>query len=113
MDAVELVLIALDGRLEFLLLVMDFLTFVLPIAFIARDVLQIFVGRDVVLAHQLGSLGDDILGDAYLAGNLDGERTARVANAKLEEGLHLLTVVEHRAVDDASGVLFMLSKCDE
>ena len=42
---------------------------------------------------------DHLLGDAGLAGNLDGERTAGLSDGQLEQCLHLMAVVEHRAVD--------------
>ena len=97
----DVLLISLDGLLHLLLVLMDALALLFPVALVAHDVLQVFVGVDVVLAHDLAGILDHLVGDAGLAGNLDGERTAGVADGELEEGLHELAVVEHGAVHNA------------
>ena len=80
---------------------MDLLPLRLPVHFVARDVLQVLVAHDVVLADDARGVADNVLGDARFAGYLDGEAAAGVAYAQQEEGLHGSAVVEHGAVDDA------------
>ena len=60
--------------------------------------MQVFVALDVLAAHYLRGVGNDILRQTYLSGYLDRERTARVAYLQLEEGLHQMAVVQHGAV---------------
>ena len=84
---------------------MNGLPLALPIAFITRNVEQVLVGIDVLAPHEFRGVGNHILGNAYLAGNLDSKAAARVAYLQLEERRHLLPVVEHSAVHDAWCIL--------
>ena len=104
-QTLDVLLIALDGLLHLLLMLMNALAFLLPIALVADDVLQILVGVDVVLADDFAGILDHLLGDAGLSGYLDGKRAARIADGKAEERLHQLAVVEHGAVHDALRLL--------
>ena len=80
------------------------LALLLPVAAVAHDVLEPFVGVDIVATDDVRGVGDDVLWDAYLARYLHGERRAGLAYLQLEEGLHEVAVVEHGAVDYSVGL---------
>ena len=84
---------------------MDGLSLVFPVALVACDIQQIFVGIHIVLTHESRCIGNDILGYARLARYLHGKAAARIAHLQLEERLHLLPVVEHRTVYHAWSIL--------
>ena len=98
LQLLHLLLIFGDDLLQTFLLLVHLLPLVLPVAFVAHYVEQIFVAVHIVLPHYLRGVVYHILRDADLAGYLDGERTARLAYLEAEERLHLLPVVEHGAV---------------
>ena len=98
-------LIAGDGFLHLLLTLPDILTFSLPVTLVAHDVLQVLVTLNVFAAHNFRRIGNDIFGQTYLAGYLDGKRTARIAYLQLEKRLHQVAVVEHGSVHDSFVVL--------
>lgn len=93
------------GLLHFLFPEVDVLPFVFPIPLVSYDVLQVLVRVDVLFAHQFGSIGYYFLRNTYLAGDFHSERTARIADLQLEQGLHVLAVVEHGSVHYALMVL--------
>ena len=51
---------------------------------VAHDVLQVAVAHHVVFAHQVGGIGDDVFGQADVAGYLYGERAAGIADLQHE-----------------------------
>ena len=108
MYAVKFVLIPLYALLQPFLLLVYLLSFVLPVALVAADVLQILVGRHIFAPHDVGCLGNDLFGQTYLACYLDGKRAAGVAYAQLEQRLHLLAVVEHGSVHYTLSILCIL-----
>ena len=73
---------------------------VLPVAFVAYDILQIFVRHNVVFAHDFAGVVYHLSGQSNLPCHFNGKGTARVAYLEHEQGLHLVAVVEHGAVDD-------------
>ena len=77
----------------------------LPVALVTDNVLQVLIHVDVLAAYLLGDLGDDVLWEADLAGDLDGEGAPRAPDGEAEEGAHLVAVVEHGAVDEPGMVL--------
>ena len=95
----EFLLVVRDGLFEFLLAVVDVAALVFPIHFVADNVLEIFVAHHIVFAHEVGGVANDIVGNADLAGDFNGEGATGVADLEHEEGLHLGAVVEHSAVD--------------
>lgn len=95
----EFLLVVRDGLLEFLLAIVDVATFVFPIHFVADNVLEIFVAHHIVFAHEVGGVANDIVGNADLAGDFNGEGATGVADLEHEERLHLGAVVEHGTVD--------------
>ena len=58
---------------ETFLLLVHVVALVFPVSAVAHDVEQILVHVDVVAAHQLRSLVDDLLRQSDLAGYLDGK----------------------------------------
>lgn len=94
----EFLLVVRDSLFEFLLAVVDVATFVFPIHFVADNVLEIFVAHHIVLAHEVGGVANDVVGDADFAGDFDGEGAPGIADLEHEEGLHLGAVVEHGAI---------------
>lgn len=76
--------VLLGNLVDALFLIVNFLSFVLPIFSVASDVEQIFVHIYVVAANNLRSLVDNLGREAYLSGNLNGKRTAWIAHRKLE-----------------------------
>ena len=60
--------------------------------------MEIFVAHHIVLAHEVGGVANDVVGDADFAGDFDGEGAPRIADLEHEEGLHLGAVVEHGAI---------------
>ena len=80
---------------------MNGLSFTFPVAFVAHDVLQVLVALYVVTANDFRSVLDDVFRDARFACYLYGKRRAGLPDAQLEECLHLVTVVEHGAIDHA------------
>ena len=97
--------IPLDSPLYFFLTLMNCLPLGLPIAFVAHDVLQVLVALYVIGTHKLAGFADNLLGQARLAGYLNGKRAARSAYGELEQGAHLAAVVEHRPVNNAGSFL--------
>ena len=95
----EFFLVMRDGLFEFLLAVVDVAALVFPIHFVADNVLEIFVAHHIVFAHEVGGVANDIVGNADLAGDFDGEGATGVAYLEHEERLHLGAIVEHGAVD--------------
>lgn len=95
----EFLLVVRDGLFEFLLAVMDVAALVFPIHFVADNVLEVFVAHHIVFAHEVGGVANDIVGNADLAGDFDGEGATGVADLEHEERLHLGAIVEHGAVD--------------
>ena len=100
LNLLEVGLIALDMSFEVLLVLVDGLALAFPVTFVAYDVLQVFVALDIVLAYNVGGVLDDFLRQTGLAGYLDGKRGTGLTDTELEQGLHLVTVVEHRTVDN-------------
>ena len=94
-----------DDGVEAFLLLVYVVTLVFPVFAVAHDVEQILVHVDVVAAHNLARLVDDLCRQTRLAGNLDGKRTAGIADGQLEEGLHELPIVEHGAIDNARSLV--------
>ena len=54
-------LVALDMSLQRLLVLVDGLALALPVALVADNVLQVFVALDIVAAHNLRGVADDLL----------------------------------------------------
>ena len=75
----DIALVACDGLLDVFLTLVDSLAFLLPLALVAPDVLQVFVALYVVLSYYLGGIADDFLGESRLACYLDGEGRAWAA----------------------------------
>ena len=98
------------GGLQSFLMLMDGLTFAFPVAFVAHDVLQVFVALYVVGADNLRGIVDDFFGNPRLTGYLDGKRGTRLAYRQLEEGLHPMTVVEHGTIHNTFMVLSKVLK---
>ena len=95
-------LAVVERRLLVLFLeLVDLLPLLFPVALVAHDVLQVFVAVDVVLSYDLRGFPYDVLRKSYLACYLDGKRAARAAYGELEQGFHLVAVVEHGPVLDA------------
>ena len=69
-----------DHLVKAFLLGPHILALVLPVAAVPHDVKQVLVHVDVVTAHNLAGLVDDLLRQSRLAGNLDGKRTAGIAH---------------------------------
>lgn len=95
----EFLLVVRDGLFEFLLAVVDVAALVFPIHFVADNVLEIFVAHHIVFAHEVGGVANDIVGNADLAGDFNGEGAPGIAYLEHEERLHLGAIVEHSAVD--------------
>lgn len=95
----EFLLVVRDGLFEFLLAVVDVATLVFPIHFVADNVLEIFVAHHIVFAHEVGGVANDVVGNADLAGDFNGEGATGVADLEHEERLHLGAIIEHGAVD--------------
>ena len=93
-------LILADDALKFLFAQMDVLSLVFPIALVTNDVLKIFVALDIFRPDDVRSVFDDLFRNANLSGYLDGERTSWFSDFKLEQGAHLVSIVEHGAVRD-------------
>ena len=79
---------------------MNRLPFLFPVTFVTDNVLEVFVALNIVGAHDLRGVPDDLLRQSDLARYLDSKRTARPSDGQLEERTHLVTVVEHGTVDD-------------
>ena len=95
----EFLLVVRDGLFEFLLAVVDVAALVFPIHFVADNVLEIFFAHHIVFAHEVGGVANDIVGNADLAGDFNGEGAPGIAYLEHEERLHLGAIVEHSAVD--------------
>ena len=91
-------LILCYGLLQVFFALVHVLPFVLPIAFVAHNVLQIFVALYVVGAYDVACLSYHLVGNARLAGYFYGERRPRLTDGELEQRPHLVAVVEHCAV---------------
>ena len=104
-NVIQALVIVGDHLIKTLLLSPHVLSLVLPVTAVTHDVEQVLVHVDVVAAHNLAGLVNDRLRQTRLAGNLNGKRTAGVAHRQLEERLHALAVIEHRAVDHTVGLV--------
>ena len=91
--------------LQGLLMLVDGLAFAFPVPLIAYDILQILITLDIVGAHDIRGVFNHLLWYACLPSDLDGERRAGLSDGQLEEGLHFMTVVEHRPVHYAWMIL--------
>ena len=69
----EILFVARDQLFELLFATADVLSLVFPVTLVADNVLEILVHVDVIAAHLFGGFGDDIVRQADLAGDLDGE----------------------------------------
>ena len=67
--------------------------------------MQVLVHVDVVCTDRLADFADDLLRQTDLAGDLNGEGATRATNREAEERAHLVTVIEHGPVDEASMLL--------
>ena len=74
------------------------LSLALPITLVAHNVLQILVALDIFRAHNVRGILDHLLRQSRLTRYLDGEARTRLTYRQLEQGLHLVAVVEHRTV---------------
>ena len=90
---------------ERFLVLVDGLTLAFPIALVADDILQVLVALDIVGPHDIRGILDYLLRNTRLTGYLDGKRRAGLSDGELEEGLHLVAVVEHRTIDYARMIL--------
>ena len=72
-DVVQALVIVGNQLVEMLLLGPHVLALVLPVTAVTHDVEQVFIHIDVVAAHNLACLVDDLLGQTRLTGNLDGK----------------------------------------
>ena len=104
-DACQLLLIVCNLLLEVFLALTDILSFILPVAFIARNVLQVFIVVDMLLAHNIRSTLDNRFGQTNLASNLHSKTTTCLTNRDLEERFELSAVVEHGTIDNTFGTL--------
>ena len=93
--------IAGNGLLHRLLVLVNVLSLAFPVAFVANDVLKVFVALYVVAAHDVARIVDHLFGQSDLARYLDGKRRTGLTNLELEECLHFVSVVEHGSVGDA------------
>ena len=91
--------------LEVLLLLADILAFVLPIALVARNILQVFIVVYMFLAHNVRGTLDNRFRQANLTRNLHGKTTTGLTDRELEEGFELSAVIEHSAINDTLGTL--------
>src|SRR3712207_5855627 len=73
-----------DSPFQVFFSLVNALPFVLPIALITHNVLQILVTLNVVTAHDFSCLIDDFFGQSYLSGNLNGKAAARATYRQLE-----------------------------
>ena len=94
----ETLLVMGDGALKRFLAFVDGRAFLLPIALVAHDILQILVALYIIAAHDVAGPPNHLFGQSYLAGYLDGERAAGASNGQLEERPHLVAVVKHGTV---------------
>ena len=92
-------LVVADGRFEGLLVLMYLLPLAFPVSLVSHNVLQVLVALDVIRAHYLAGILDNLLRKTGLAGYLYGKRAAGLTYGKLKEGAHLLAVVEHGTVN--------------
>ena len=94
-----------DTLFENFLFLTDSLPFILPITFVPSDVLELFVVVDMLLAHEVGCIPDDLFAQTYLTRYLDSKRATGLSDGELEERTHSASVIEHSAVDDTGGLL--------
>ena len=73
LDIAHLLLILGNSLFQYFLFLPNRLPFLLPISFVARDVLQLLVIIDMFLAHQVRRITDDGFTQADLAGYLNGK----------------------------------------
>ena len=79
----------------------DAIALLLPVMLVAGDLAQLFLDIDVIRPGLLARRTDNILRKPDLAGDLHGERTARLAHFQPEQRPDVLHVEHHRAVGDA------------
>ena len=72
-DLLKIALVALNMSFKRFLVLVYGLAFSFPVALVAHNVLQVFIALDIVGAHDVGGVFDDLLGDARLSGYFDGE----------------------------------------
>ena len=80
---------------------MYLVAFLFPVAAVACDLAQLALDIDVVRTRLLGGGADDLVGQADLTCDFDGERAARLAGFEPEKRPDVLHVESHRAVEDA------------
>ena len=68
----------LNLLVKLFLKLMHVLALVLPVTLVTYNVLQILVGIHIITAYNLRSVLNDIFRQTYLAGYLNGERTAGI-----------------------------------
>ena len=74
------------------------LTLVFPIAFVAHNVLQIFIALYIFGTYNLRRVSYHLFRDSCLPGDFNGKRRAGLTYGELEQGLHVVAVVKHCAV---------------
>ena len=77
---------------------MNRLTLTLPVTLIAHNILQVFITLDIILAYNIAGILNHLFGDTGFTGYLDGEARTRLTNRQLEQGLHLMAVVQHSTI---------------
>ena len=77
------------------------ITFLLPIATVARNLTQLTLNVDMVAASLLACSANDIFGQTDLASNLDRERTTRLTHFEAEQRTDILHIEHHSAILDA------------
>ena len=99
LDLLQLLLIPLGYALEGLVSVLDALEPLIDGPAVPRDLAQIALDADKLLAGPGLRILDDILRQSGLPRQLEGERVARQPHLQLEERSDVLHVEHHRAVD--------------
>ncbi len=82
----------------------DAVALLFPVMLVAGDFTQLLLDVDMVAAGLLARRADNLLRQPDLAGDLDGERTARLARFEAEQRADILHVEHHGAVGDALGI---------
>ena len=77
------------------------LSLAFPVAFVAHNVLKIFVALYVVASYDLRRVGNHLLWYSRLSRYLYGERRSWLPYCQLEQWAHLVAVVEHSSVHHA------------
>ena len=74
LEFIALLLHLAKDFIEFFLLLVHILALALPVAFVAHNILQVLVALYIVASHNLRCVGNNLLGQANLACNLNGKR---------------------------------------